>query len=138
MVTLDGRGLRIQNTIKELLEEEEAKLKLLKFDEEQRGMVLLGEAQAQFNKAVVMKARGLVASRNSIKTMLSRVENSSNKKAFEVDVERMTAFLERLDDLCKFTDVILKPVSDLDAAINAAKVTFVSFIASMGHPSTLL
>ena len=65
MVTLDGRGLRIHNTTKELLEQEEAKLKLLKFDEEQRGMVLLGEAQAEFNKAVVMKARGLVASRRT-------------------------------------------------------------------------
>ena len=138
MVTLDGRGLRIQNTTKELLEQEEAKLKLLKFDEEQRGMVLLGEAQAEFNKAVVMKARGLVTSRNSIKIMLGRVENNANKKAFEAEIERMTAFLTRLDDLCKFTDVILKPVSDLDAAVHAAKVTFVSFIASMGHPSTLL
>ena len=120
-----------------LLEEEQKKLDDLKFDEEQRGMILLGDAQTEFNKAVVVKARGLMASQKAIKAMMTRVENSSNKKAFADDIESMTAFLARLDDLYKFTEVILKPVIDLDAAINAAKVTFVSFIASMGHPSTL-
>ena len=137
MVTLDGRGQRLQESVKLLLEEEQKKLDDLKFDEEQRGMILLGDAQTEFNKAVVVKARGLMASRNAIKAMMTRVENSSNKKAFADDIETMTAFLARLDDLYKFTEVILKPVIDLDAAINAAKVTFESFIASMGHPSTL-
>ena len=137
MVTLDGRGQRIQSSVTLLLEQEQEKLDLLKFDEEQRGMILLGDAQTEFNKAVVLKARALMASRNLIKAMILRVENSLNKTVLADQVDSLTLFLFRLDDLYKFTEVILKPVSDLDAAINAAKVTFVSFIASMGHPSTL-
>ena len=120
-LALDGRGLRIQATIKTMLEEEEGKLKALVFDEDHEGVCMLGEAHAEFNAQVVDKGRRLATSRSALKVMKNRIDNSKNATTLKIESEALDEISSRIGTLADFVDLVIKPCRDLEQALSTTK-----------------
>ena len=121
---LDGRGQRLEAATKEMVEEEGRKLRDLAFDEEHSGVTMLGQAQADFIKAVTKKGVVLAKSVKDIKSMLGRIDASANKEALKPHREAMADLLGKVQSCTDFVNFILRPVRDLDFALEVAEAEF--------------
>ena len=123
IMRIDGRALRLQSACEQVLKAETANLQALKFSEDHFGLVLLGEAQQEFMKQVAMKNKVCILARNNAKAQLTKIGESVHKTNDDMKTvnEKLITLSHQADALCRFCDVMIKPVTDLDKALETSK-----------------
>ena len=72
-----------------MLTEQERQLATISFDESHDGVCLLGEAEKEFQAALVAKGVICNKAKKELKLASGRIEACPNKEAFEIDMKKI-------------------------------------------------
>eukprot|EP00973_Karenia_brevis_P048446 6723243-Karenia_brevis.AAC.1 len=86
---LDGRGLRLKSAAAQVVGKTKESLSGFEFNESHDGVFATGAAATDFAKRCVEKGRLLAATHGEVKSMLKRVEHSTNAEALREEVKQL-------------------------------------------------
>ena len=116
---LDGRGVRMQENIREFVFTSQGQLSSLSFLFGQESAALTGDSLAAFQKDLSNKSKMLTTMRASAKVFETRIEKSPNKESFQEYAIDLDGIQRKTSNLIRFADFIKGPTQDLDTGLEA-------------------
>ena len=114
---LDGRVERIQTAVAEQLRRTGETLDQIRFEEDFRGVSLVGETEKEFVAALNKKGELLAKHKKEIAETARRIDRSANSTALDQQKKSVGEIGAKLALVSKFIDFMRKPIQDLQACI---------------------
>jgi hypothetical protein len=120
---VDGRGVRLGESIQLYLETSAAELEAITFQFNHKYAALAGESLAAFQKEQTSLLRMLQASKIKGKSLDKRISDSPNKASFASECDALMVTMETISTLILFVEFMKGPTSDLEKGLAACEAT---------------